>query len=94
VPGRCHSASIPDTSGRPGLRAALAFLTLAGVVGLACGSLHLRGLWVHAAVRLPLYLPKSLVVAAFDPVLPVNGRRPRMGSMQVFFSVLEEVFVQ
>ena len=39
VPGRGHAASIPDASGRghtPGLRAALAFLTPAGVVGLAC----------------------------------------------------------
>ena len=39
VPGRGHAASIPDASGRgqaPGLRAALACLMPAGVVGLAC----------------------------------------------------------
>jgi hypothetical protein len=39
VPGRGHAASIPDASGRGhalGLRAALAFLTPAGVVGLVC----------------------------------------------------------
>lgn len=36
VPGRGHAASIPDASGRPDLRAALACFTPAGVVGLAC----------------------------------------------------------